>query len=251
MTATVAHLVRHPIKAHGREELASVRLSEGAALPGDRYWAVAHAGSKFDPAHPAWTPCGQFQRAARTRTLMAIDSRWDEAAGEMRLTHPALPPLTFRPETEGGRLIDWLAPISPQDGPFRPVALVAAPGRAMTDSDFPSISINNLASNAALGGHLGQDLSIHRWRGNIWLDGLEPWAERDWIGRTLRIGGARLRIEEPIGRCKATTGNPDTGESDADTLGALDDLLGVQEFGVYATVIAAGEVARGDRAVLE
>lgn len=245
MTGALAHIFRHPIKAHGREELASVLLSAGACLPWDRHWAVAHERSKFDADAPAWTPCSQFQRGARTPAVMAIEARFDEASEVMVLTHPARPVLEFRPETEGDALIDWLAPISPEED-FRPVALVSAPGRGMTDSDFPSISINSLSSLAALSQHMGVDLSIHRWRGNLWLEGLAPFAEMGWIGREIRIGAAVLRIEERIGRCKATTANPATGEVDADTLAGLRGLTGAQEFGVYAVVITPGRIAPGD-----
>lgn len=246
MTGRLAHIYRHPIKAHGREELASVLLSEGASLPWDRHWAVAHEASKFDAASPAWTSCAHFQRGARTPALMAISAVFDEEAGLLTLTHPALPPLTFRPETEGDRLIDWLAPISPTDR-FRPRALVHAPGVAMTDSDFPSVSIKNLASNAALAAHMGRDLSRDRWRGNLWIDGFAPWAEFDWIGRRLQIGETVLEVRERIGRCKATTANPETGEIDADTLAGLRSLVGAQDFGVYAVVVRGGRIAAHDR----
>jgi len=246
MTGTLAHIFRHPIKAHGREALASVLLSEGACLPWDRHWAVAHGRSKFDADAPEWTPCSQFQRGARTPGLMAIEARFDEASGVMVLTHPALAPLEFLPETEGSALVEWLGPISP-GGDFAPVALVSAPGRGMTDSDFPSISLNNLSSNTALAQYMGVDLSIHRWRGNLWLEGFEPFAEMGWIGREVRIGEARLRVEERIGRCKATTANPATGEVDADTLAGLRGLIGAQDFGVYAVVISPGRIAPGDK----
>ncbi|GGH50398.1 MOSC domain-containing protein [Frigidibacter albus] len=246
MTGTLAHIFRHPIKAHGREALASVLLSAGACLPWDRHWAVTHGRSKFDAEAPGWTPCSQFQRGARTPGLMAIEARFDEAAGAMVLTHPARPALEFRPESEGAALIDWLRPISPE-GDFRPAALVSAPGRGMTDSDFPSVSLNSLSSNAALSQHMEVDLSIHRWRGNLWLEGFEPFAEMGWIGREVRIGAALLRVEERIGRCKATTANPATGEEDADTLAGLRALTGAQEFGVYAVVISPGRIAPGDK----
>jgi len=248
MTARLAHLFRHPIKAHGREELASVVLSEGAALPWDRHWAVAHVASKFDEKAPAWVPCINFQRAARTPALMAIQARFDDAAGLLTLTHPDLPPLTFAPETEGQRLIDWLAPISPDDR-FRPVALVRAP-QAMTDTRFPSLSIKNLASNAALAAHMGRDLSIHRWRGNLWLDGLAPWEEFDWIGHRLRIGSAVLEVVERVGRCTATSVDPATGRIAGDTLAALREVVGEQDFGVFAVVVEPGPIARGDRVEL-
>lgn len=248
MTIRLTKIIRHPIKAHGREALASVLLSEGACLPYDRHWAVAHDLSKFDPEHPSWTPCSSFQRAARTPAVMAIAAAFDEASGRLTLTHPALGEITFAPDDpdEAARFIAWVAPISPAER-FRPVALVKAPGQGMTDSDWPSISINNLASNAAVGAHLGQDLSMFRWRGNLWIDGLEAFAEHALVGKEVRIGEAVLRVEETIGRCRATTVNPETGESDADTLAALRALIGEQTFGVTTRVIRGGRIAAGDQ----
>lgn len=241
MTARLAAIWRHPIKAHGREEVAEAVLAPGACLPWDRHWAVAHEGSRFDPAAPAWTPCGHFQRAARTQALMAITAAWDEAAGRMRLMHPDLGPVEFDPEAEAERFLDWVRPISP-GGAFRPVALARAPGRGMTDSDFPSISVKNLASNAAL----GTELSVHRWRGNLWLDGFEPWVEEEWVGRTLRVGGAVLELRERIGRCKATEADPDTGLPSGETRAALRALRGAERFGVYAVVVEGGPIRQGD-----
>ncbi len=83
----------------------------------------------------------------------------------------------------------------------------------MTDQDQPLISLNSLASLADLSARMGRDLSIHRWRGNIWVEGWAPWAELDLIGREISVGPVRLRIEEPIGRCRATAANPETGPS--------------------------------------
>ena len=111
----------------------------------------------------------------------------------------------------------------------------------MTDSDFPSIAMLNRASLAALGGRLGS-LAMERFRGNVWLDGLDPWQEFDLVGREVRVGGATLRVREIISRCKATTVDPDTGIEDADTLGALSAAWGHQDFGVYAEVVEGGRV---------
>ena len=51
---------------------------------------------------------------------------------------------------------------------------------------------------------------------------------------------------EPIGRCRATEANPETGRRDAATLAALEEALGRTDFGVYAIVRRAGRVAVGD-----
>lgn len=115
----------------------------------------------------------------------------------------------------------------------------------MTDSEFPSVSVLSMASLAALGAEMGLVLSPDRWRGNLWLEGAEPWAEWGWIGQRFRLGGAVLEVVERITRCSATTVDPETGKIAGDTLGALEARYGHQDFGVYARVIEGGEIATG------
>lgn len=243
MTGRLAQICRHPIKGHGREDLASVRLLAGECLPWDRHWAVAHEAAQIQDG---WNPCVNFARGAKAPALMAITSQLDEASGVVTLAHPDRGEISFDPDAAQDlpRFLDWVRPLNPQ-GRAQPVQIVSA-GRGMTDSDFPSISVLSTASLADLSVRMGQDLSPHRFRGNLWLDGAEPWAEFGWIGRTLRIGGAVLRLEERITRCKATTVDPETGLVAGDTLGALDQAFSHQDFGVYAVVIEGGPIAVGD-----
>ena len=93
---------------------------------------------------------------------------------------------------------------------------------------------------------MGVTLSPLRWRGNIWLDDLDPWAEHSWCGRRFRIGTVVFEGVEPVVRCLATTANPETGEQDADTLGALNNGWNHQNFGLYARVIEDGKLSIQD-----
>jgi hypothetical protein len=242
MTARLTEIWRHPIKAHGREALDRVSLSAGATLPWDRAWAVAHEASRADGG--TWTPCAEFTRGAKAPSLMAIEARLDEASGTVTLRHPERPELTFRPDTEGAAFLDWVRPLMPE-GRAAPVRIVRARERGMTDSPFPSISICNHASHRAVEQRHGRTLSRHRWRGNLWVEGLAPWEEFDLVGRELRVGGAVLRVVERTGRCTATTANPDTGRVDVDTL-ALLRTWGHEDFAVYAEVVEGGGIAAGD-----
>ena len=248
MTATVAHLVRHPIKSAGFEEVASVTLSEGRAFPFDREWAVAHAAARCGFAPEAWASKLNFLRGWGSPDLMAIACGSDEGARRVTLTPPRAEPLTVAPDdpVDQPRLIDWLRPFWPAVRP-EPAAVVRVPGQPMTDVPDPWVAVLSLASLHDLSARMGQALSIHRWRGNIWLDGLAPMAEFDLVGQEIDIGAARLRIETRIGRCRATEANPATGQYDAATLTALEDAFGHTDFGVYARVIRSGRVACGDR----
>ncbi|WP_371060571.1 MOSC domain-containing protein [Rhodosalinus sp. 5P4] len=243
MTGTVASLWRHPIKSHGREEVDAVTLLAGRTMPGDRVWAVAHDASQATGT--AWASCVNFTRVAKAPALMAVTARYDEAAGTVTLTHPERATLAFDPDAEPEALLDWVAPLMPADR-AAPARIVRVPGRGMTDSDFPSVTLCNLASHRAVEQRIGRPLSIHRWRGNIWMDGLAPWEEFDWIGREVQLGDAVLRVRERTDRCLATAANPETGRRDADTLGALDSW-GHRDFSVRAEVLRGGAVGPSDR----
>ena len=245
MTPTLASIQRHPLKSHGREELAGVRLTAGQAMPYDRIWAVAHEAARLVPGQ--WGACANFVIGSRAPKLMAITAQLDEATATLTLTHPDRPTLTFRPDdsADEARFLDWLRPLCPPDR-AQPQSIYKVPGCALTDTDYPSVSLINLASNRALGEHLGVGLSPWRWRANFWIEGMAPHQERKLVGRKLRLGGAVLEVSEPKVRCLATTANPETGVRDADTLGALKALFDDQSFGLYARVIEDGAVRKGD-----
>lgn len=243
MTARLALIRRHPVKSVGWEALTRATLAPGAWLPFDRQWAVAHGAATLG-GPGAWAECHNFLRVAHIAALAAVSAGYDAATGLLTLTHPERPALTLDPDREPDALTDWLAPLvgKRQPGPFR---LVKAEG-AMTDSRHPRVSVKSLASLRALSEHLGQPLDPSRFRGNLWIDGLAPWAERDWIGREIAIGAVRLRVTKHIERCSATTANPATGQRDAPVLRGLKELVDAPEFGVNAEVIAGGEIALGD-----
>lgn len=246
MRARIAHLVRHPIKSAGHEPVETAALTPGAAFPFDRVWAVAHAAARLAEP-PVWASKLQFLRGWGSPELMAVTCTSDADAGRVTLSHPRLQGASFRPDDPGdaARLIDWLRPLWPDTRP-EPARVVRVPGQAMTDQNEPLVSISSLSSLAELSDGMGQELSIHRFRGNIWIEGLPPRAELELIGQEIGIGKARLRIEKPIGRCRATGANPSTGRQDADVMAALSGRFGHADFGVFARVTQAGAVALGD-----
>jgi uncharacterized protein len=243
MSGRLAQICRHPIKGHGRESLASVRLLAGQCLPWDRHWAVAHEAAKLVEG---WNRCVNFARGAKAPALMAITSSFDEVSGVVTLQHPEQGEISFRPDDPADlpRFLDWVRPLNPPER-AQPVAIVSA-GRGMTDDPAESLSILSMASLQDLAAKMGQSLSVDRWRGNLWLEGGTPWEEFNWIGKRLAIGGALFEVTQRITRCSATTVDPKTGRVDAPTLQALQENYGHQDFGIYAVVVEGGPIEVGD-----
>ena len=249
MAASVAQIWRHPIKGIGAEALSETRITRNLPLPLVRAWALLQVGGE---AGTGWRSCSNFLRGAKGPSLMAITARSETAedgAVKITLAHPDRPEISIDPDRDGGALMDWVRPIYPEERPA-PAALIKAPPQGMSDANFPSISILNRASLRALGQKLGQNLDERRFRGNLWLEGLAPWEEFDLVGKTLRIGmgeeAVEIEVIEPIGRCRATEANPETGRKDAHVLAGLSNGWGHTQFGVYATARSNGCIRSGD-----
>jgi uncharacterized protein YcbX len=245
MTGAVTSLWRHPVKSHGREALETVTLQPGKTVPWDRVWAVTHDNSAYTGGD--WAPCQNFMIGTRAPALAGLWAQYDEARQSVTLRHHTLGELQFRPDDaeDARRFLDWVRPLAPENR-AQHNAVVKATDRGMTDSDFPSVSIMNMSSHRAVSQKLGRPLEIERWRGNIWFDGMAPWEEFDWIGKTVQIGDVVFEVKERIERCLHTAANPNTGLRDADTLGALQSGWDHKDFGVYAQVVQGGTIAIGD-----
>lgn len=243
---TLAEIWRHPVKSLGRERLDRVTLSVGACLPGDRVWAVAHGASDFDFARPGWVKCRNFIRVTHAPRLAQVSAEL-RADGRLRLAHPDCAPLDADPDSADGAaaIAAWAAPLA-EGAPPGPYRLARAPN-PLTDMDAPWVAVLSLSTLRALSEHAGVAPDPRRFRGNLWLEGFAPWEETDWPDRRLRIGGALLRVVEPIWRCRATEANPETGRYDAPMLETLRAGTGDTAFGVYAEVIEGADVAVGDR----
>ncbi len=242
MTAQVTALFRYPIKSVGSEVVEAVTVLEGQTMPWDRTWAIMHENAKTDGSE--WARCSNFLRVASSPALAAVRATLDEKAEVLTLSHPDRTDLTVGPDVDPQSLLDWLSPLV-AEGRAKPTGVARAPGRGMTDTPTPSISIANMASHRAVGQKLGHELSLLRWRSNIWLDGLAPWEEFEWDGKTLQIGAAEFRIEAPIRRCQNVLASPKTGLRDLDVLGAL-DTWDHQNFSMAGIVTKGGQIRVGD-----
>lgn len=244
----VERICRYPVKGLSPEYLDDVRLEPGECLPEDRVMALHQANGAFDHNAPAWVRKTNFACLAANAALAKLHTAYDAATGELVIRAPdGAEPLRANTRTPEGRAAveEFATRFLGPEARGR-LSLVTAPGHRFTDIPQKAVSIIGLASLAELERKTGQTLDPLRFRANILVSGGSPWAEFDWLGQEVMLGGARLRIFRRIKRCAATEVNPETGERDANPPRALQEHFGHIDLGVYGEVLEGGRVAVGD-----
>lgn len=116
----------------------------------------------------------------------------------------------------------------------------------MSPALMRAVSIINLASVDALAAAVGAFLDPLRFRGNIYVSGLDPWEELSWVDREVTIGSVRLRGLARTPRCAAVNVNPGTAARDMNLPKAIMAYFGHTDLGAYLEVLDDGEISVGD-----
>lgn len=264
---TVEQLNIYPLKSGRRIEKPSIRLLP-TGFEWDRHWMIIDTGGTFlsQRTHPklAWI---QPELSDTQVTLHATGlpplSLPLEPTGEPREVH------VWKDRCEGldqgNAASDWASALLSQ--PVRLVRVVKTPLRlasaqfagpnppAVTFVDGFPLLICNSASLEDLNSRMPEPVPMERFRPNVVLQGLPPFAE-DRIG-SVQIGGVTLRLVKPCTRCVITSTDQLTGERTTNPLPVLRkfrfnrELLGVT-FGENAIPVtgAGGVIERGAECVV-
>lgn len=246
---TVTALHRYPVKGLSPEPLDVASLAAGAYFPGDRLFAVENGPSGFDPAAPAHQPKIKYLMLMRNEALARLSTVYDDATGVLAIREGDREVASGDLATPEGRLAieAFFRRFVPKELRGPPKVLAAPEGYRFTDSRGGFVSLINLASVAAVEDMVGAAVDPLRFRGNLHVTGLPAFAELDLVGTELATEtGLRLKVTKRIVRCAATNVDPVTGERDLAIPEALQRNLGHADCGIYAEVVAGGEVRAGD-----
>jgi uncharacterized protein YcbX len=226
----VVALRRYPVKSMAAEELDEVEVS-WHGLAGDRRWAFIRDG-QVHSGFP-WLTIRQRPELAHYRPRLTEPERPNASAvlvrtpsgGELSVADPAL----------AAELGSCVRVIKQDRGVF---------------DTFP-LSLLTTQTVAGLGRLTGVELTACRFRPNLLVDAAgSDFPEDGWVGRVLRIGGLRMRVDARDMRCVVITIDPVTLRRDPAILRAVARERDAR-LGVYGTIVAPGRVALGDPVELE
>ena len=249
----VAHLYRYPIKGMSPEMVTTLPLSSHDGIPYDREFALALGTTAFDAADPQPLDKGFFLMLRNNEQLAALDVRLDHATGTVKIQQPLGPAVEANLQTKEGasRIEKFFEAYIGAPCKGRP-RLVHATKHKFTDASVLSpalmraASLINLASVRALEEKVGVPIDPLRFRGNIYVEGLDPWQELSWVDQTLQIGQIRFRGLARTPRCAAVNVNPATALRDANLPKAINQHFGHVDLGIYLEILSDGDLHVGD-----
>lgn len=283
-TGTITALYRYPVKSMGGERLETLTLGP-RGVHGDRAWAVRdeqrggiRGGKRFPElmqcsARYLETPPADGSVPAEITLPDGTTLNIDDPATPERLSALVDSPLTVWPLVPADQLEHYRrgAPESDdmeaefrrlfgrtEDEPLPDVSkfpefLMEFESPPGTYFDAFPILIMTTESLAALQKAASEHtFHVDRFRPNLLVrTGSDaPYPERDWIGKTLRVGSIELEITLDCPRCVMTTHGFGNLPKDPGIMRTLVRENG-GELGVYATVSTPGQIRVGDRASLK
>ncbi len=243
----VQALYRYPLKGFSGESLETAELHPGETFPFDRVYAIENGPGRFDPQAPRHLPKISFLMLMRDERLATLTTHFDEATHTLTILRESKQVARGQLSTPLGRqLIEQFVAAYMKAELRGPPKIVHAPGHSFSDVAAKCVHIVNLASVHELERTLGQRVHPLRFRANIYIAGLAPWQEFDWLDKTIRIGATAARVFTRTQRCEATNVDPERGVRDMAIPAALQRGWGHTDFGVYAKIVEGGTLKVSD-----
>lgn len=247
MKTSISEIRSYPVKGLSGRVLPRATLEKGQTIAGDRRFALGRPGFSFDTENPVWMPKTNSLALVRDEKLAELDAEFDDSTSRLTLRHGAHIALAADLSSPGGRSeVEAFFAAFLADEIDGPPTLLEAGDHSFSDLDAKVISLINLDSVAALGTQIDRGVDARRFRANVYFNGAPAWSEFDWLDRKIQIGTAVAEVIRRTRRCAATNVNPDTAARDMNLPRALQKGWGHTDMGVYARIVAPGEIRPGD-----
>ena len=114
-----------------------------------------------------------------------------------------------------------------------------------------SVSLLNIQSISDFEKKVNKKIETSIFRGNIYVDEVEPWREREWIGKIIKINNISFKVEKNIPRCVAINLKPKTDDSSFNLLQSLKKTYNHFEMGIYLVALDDGKIEIGNNIMIK
>ena len=257
MTCTIQLINYCPVKSLSLQSINSCQIKKNLGMPNDRIFAfsrgIDYEKAKTIEKNPKERKLNNFLTLKNSPVLNKYNFSYDGNKLTLILDGDEIISISADDQNEKSLLSKKLFEL--ESTLINPIILLKNTEYPFYDTShsnnvFNSISLINLNSIKDFENKIEEDVEFQRFRGNLYVDGISAWEERNWINKIIKINNTSFKVEKNIPRCVAINLKPKTEDNSLNLLNSLKKTYNHFDMGVYLTALDDGNINVGDHVEL-
>ena len=238
-----------PVKSLSFQSIESCEIKKNLGILNDRIFAFSRIidseKAQSIEKNPSERKLNNFLTLKNSPVLNKYDFNYKDNKLILRLDGKELISISSDDVAQRSLLINRLVEL--ENSLTKPISLLKNKefpfyDTSHSDKVFNSISLINLNSIKDFEKKINRKVEFKRFRGNFYIEGIEPWEERNWIGKIIKINNVSFRVERNIPRCVAINLKPKTDDNALNLLKSLKKTYNHFDMGIYLRALNDGKV---------
>ena len=253
MTCTIKLINYCPVKSLSFQSINSCQIKKNLGMPNDRIFAfsrgIDYEKAKTIEKNPKERKLNNFLTLKNSPVLNKYNFSYNGNKLTLILDGEEIISISADDQNEKSSLSKKLFEL--ESTLINPIILLKNTEYPFYDTShsnnvFNSISLINLNSIKDFENKIEEDVEFQRFRGNLYVDGISAWEERNWINKIIKINNTSFKVEKNIPRCVAINLKPKTEDNSLNLLNSLKKTYNHFDMGVYLTALDNGQLNIGN-----
>ena len=253
MSASISSINYCPVKSLSIQSIDECEIKKNIGIVGDRSFAFSRIidlkKALIVEKNPSERKLNNFLTLKNSPVLNKYNFEYKNNKLIFKLGDKELLSIIADDPEQKSKLVNKILKL--EDSLIKPIFLMQNDVTPFFDTShsnktFNSISLINLNSIKDFEKKIYQKIELERFRGNFYIEGLEAWEERKWIGKIIKINNISFKVEKNIPRCTAINLKPKTDISDKSLLKLLKKSYDHFDMGIYLRSLDEGKIEAGN-----
>ena len=249
MKAEIKYINYCPVKSLSFQDIKSCSINKNYGMPNDRIFAfsrgIENNVAKSIEENPKDRKLNNFLTLKNSPVLNKYNFKYNN--NKLTLVQDSKELITISSDNINERLLLSKKITELETSLIKPIFLLKNNHFPFYDTShsnniFNSISLINLNSIKDFEKRINEKIEIQRFRANFYVDGIEAWEERNWIGKIIKINNVSFKVEKNIPRCVAINLKPKTDDNSVNLLNSLKKTYNHFDMGIYLTALSDGKI---------
>ncbi len=257
MNCTISSIHYCPVKSISFQSIQSCNIIKNIGIVNDRIFAFSRSvdleKAKLIEKNPNERKLNNFLTLKNTPVLNKYNFNYKD--NNLTLKHNDKEIITILANDPKQRSLLSKKLMDLENSLIKPITLLKNnefPFFDTTNSNivFNSMSLINLNSIKEFEKKINEKVEFQRFRANFYVDGIDAWEERNWIGKIIKINNVSFKVQKNIPRCVAINLKPKTDNNSLNLLQSLKTIYDHFDMGIYLTALENSRLNVGSKVEL-